>query len=306
MRKRLIGIGLLAILFMVTSPSLGAVTEYNAEFVSGDLGITIDGQPSDWVDIDKADVDLHPAVVGTGHYEASVQAVWNDTHVAFMISVVDDYDFEDHNTGSHRNSSALGVLFVIDGDADAIRMGGTGDYANETSVGHVDIWHWELDEDYGVLSGGTEDDDATNGGNDPDGNLDDEYSKHSEDRHDDDGTGAENNLWGAYGHSGGTTAPAIGTAGTWYFEIMRTMTNGDVNDVQFESGESYFMNLAYWDADETGEQMGWTDDGHYVLETGADAIVLSFNKPASAPGFEIIVVIGSVIILATIVLKKRN
>ncbi|MHA2105692.1 MAG: ethylbenzene dehydrogenase-related protein [Candidatus Hodarchaeales archaeon] len=303
MRKNAIGylIGLMAILLMITSPSLGAVTEYDATYKSGDLGIAIDGEAGDWADVDKATVTLKPAVTGTGSYSASVQSVWNDTHIAFLISVVDDLDFEDihppHN-GSHRKSAALGVLFVIDGGADAVRMGGTGDHANETSAGLVDIWHWELDHDMGTVEGGFNDDDATAGGNDPAGNLDDEYATHSEDRHDDD---TENNLMGAWGHTGSTN----GTAGTWYFEIVRPLTNSDTKDVQFVSEESYFMNLAYWDADEIGDHAGWTDDGHYVLESGDDAIKLTLAKPAATPGFEIIYAIGGFLALGILVRRKR-
>ncbi|MHA2337576.1 MAG: hypothetical protein ACXACX_09740, partial [Candidatus Hodarchaeales archaeon] len=62
MRKNAIGylIGLMAILLMITSPSLGAVTEYDATYKSGDLGIAIDGEAGDWADVDKATVTLKP------------------------------------------------------------------------------------------------------------------------------------------------------------------------------------------------------------------------------------------------------
>ena len=67
---------------------------------------------------------------------------------------------------------------------------GTTEDDQDTSLGMVDIWHWELDCGPGLVSGGND----TPSGNDPDCNLDDEYSTTPEEREDDGSPQAENSM----------------------------------------------------------------------------------------------------------------
>ena len=307
-RTLLILICIASIGAIASSPVLGAINAYSAKYQSGNLGITVDGLVSDWGNIPSFNVTLVPAIPehvdeGGQNYSISVKSAFNDTHIAFLIAVEDDYDRASH----HDNTSALGVLFAINGGKNATRMGGTGTYANETSVGLVDIWHWELDSAYRVPAGGFDEtrNATAKNGDDPNGNLDDEYSTSSVNRFDDNGTGKENSLMGAYGHSGGGgTQPANNTAGWWYFEILRPMITNDQYDVQFEADKTYYMNLAYWDSDQS--PVGWHDDGHSVLRSADDAIELKLAKTVGTPGFEAFLAIGGFVTVGAALIVRRK
>ena len=81
----------------------------------------------------------------------------------------------------------------------------------ETSLGMVDIWHWELEcaigEEMGGRVAGPGDGDP---GNDSGCNFDDEWSTTPENREDDNGAGAENSLLGVFTH----TNPVEGADGS--------------------------------------------------------------------------------------------
>jgi hypothetical protein len=140
---------------------------------------------------------------------------------------------------------------------------GTEEPDRETSLGEVDIWHWELEcaagEEQGgrVSDPGVDDDGVANaGGNDDGCNFDDEYSTTPPEREDDDGAGAENSLLGVFNHSDATED----ADGTWYFEMSRPLETGDEHDTQFGAESTYLLALAYWDADNSPD--GWSDAEH--------------------------------------------
>ena len=105
----------------------------------------------------------------------------------------------------------------------------------ETSLGVVDIWHWELDCGPGEMTGGGD----RGSGDDPECNFDDEYAPNPEDREDDGGGDTPNNPTGENSLSGvwKHTAAAAGGDGTWIFEMSRPLQTGDTQDAQFASGE---------------------------------------------------------------------
>lgn len=136
-------------------------------------------------------------------------------------------------------------------------MGATDD-DEETSLGMVDIWHWELECAAGEVSGG-----ATSGpgegsdpGNDEVCNFDDEWATAPETREDDNADGAENSLSGSWSHSD----PTADAAGTWTFEMSRPLDTLDTTDAAFAVDGTGLLAFAYWDADATPE--GWEDNGH--------------------------------------------
>ena len=69
---------------------------------------------------------------------------------------------------------------------------------------------------------------------------------------------AENSLVGVWEHT--ARASGAGADGMWVFEMSRPLQTGDPEDVQFVSGGTALIALAYFDADETSD--GWTDTGH--------------------------------------------
>ena len=130
------------------------------------------------------------------------------------------------------------------------------------SLGMVDIWHWELDCDFGVEQGGrvSGPGEGAPAGNDAGCNMDDEYSTDPETREDDgkDGeAGADNSLLGVWMHTG---YPVAESDGTWYFEMSRPLQTGDAQDAQFTVGGTGLLAMAYWDPDFGVE--GWDDATH--------------------------------------------
>lgn len=234
-------------------------------FEAASATITVDGDTSDWDGIEPVTValeqidleELDPAQAEDLDFDplpsidAQVRVATDDENVYVLFEIPDDYDFdpEDHNL-----SSSIAVMFRVD-DPASPHMGA--EHSDlETSLGIVDIWHWELDCGPGELAGGG----GIAGGDDPACNLDDEYASTPEDREDDDTAEAENGLAGVWEHTG--RAQGAGADGTWIFEMSRPLQTGDSQDGQFESGGTAHMALAYFDPDESAT--GWTDAGHLM------------------------------------------
>ncbi len=250
-----------------TAASQGAGGGITFEAASATL--IVDGDTSDWEDIEGVTVtlaqfDLPPGVTFDSldwdepnpldPVDATVRVAIDSDNLYMLLEVPDDYDYvpDDHGLSASPN-----VMFLIDPEAGPHM--GSGDDNYETSLGMVDLWHWELDCGPGVLSGGGD----PGGGDDPDCNLDDEFATDPEDREDDGGgnspnPAAENTLAGVWEHTG--RASGIGADGTWIFEMSRPLQTGDPEDVQFASGGTVLIALAYYDADETND--GWTGEGH--------------------------------------------
>ncbi|HEY5650462.1 MAG TPA: ethylbenzene dehydrogenase-related protein [Acidimicrobiia bacterium] len=221
--------------------------------------ISVDGDVSDWEGIDGLDVTLSEIEGETvDSLEANVKVAHDNENVYVLFSVADDYDFvlEDH-----RFSPAVGVMWAIDPEAGP-GMGATNE-DQETSLGMVDIWHWELDCVAGEGQGGRVSGPGADNppGNDAACNFDDEYSTDPENREDDGNggeAGAENSLLGVFAHSN----PVIGEDGTWYFEMSRPLQTGDSHDAQLAVGDTALLGMAYWDPDFGPE--GWDDATHVV------------------------------------------
>ncbi|MFQ5793594.1 MAG: ethylbenzene dehydrogenase-related protein [Candidatus Bipolaricaulia bacterium] len=213
--------------------------------------ITVDGDTSDWIGIPGTAVSMVPAFgPPTRFVDVELRAAYNDDQVFILLKIQDDYDLV---IGNHHLSGHIAVQFAI--DAGAGPHMGTDGVNLSTSLGMVDIWHWELETSPGVLTGGLASSTGGAGGNDPDANFDDEYATTPFDRHDDD---QDNKLTGAWSHTG--QAGGNGTPGVYIFEMSRPLQTGDPQDLQFLIGETYQLALAYWDPDETPN--GWTDAGH--------------------------------------------
>jgi len=216
------------------------------EYTASTGAITIDGSPDDWSALPTFPLTL-TSLDGRRQLEADFQVAVDDDELFMLVRVFDDYNA---TLGEHHVSGSFAVLWAID-EAAGPHMGTDGiDYG--TSLGMVDIWHWEIDCGPGVLSGGFN---RTEDGNDPACNLDDEYALTPFEREDDDG---DNLLTGAYDHQ--ARAQGEDAAGAWYWELKRPLVTGDAQDAQFAHGETAQMALAYWDPDET--DTGWTDAGY--------------------------------------------
>lgn len=218
--------------------------------------IVTDGDASDWADIDGMDMTLFPISDESFETKEAVLKVAHDDEFVYVLFQVDDdynWDAEDpHLSGSSA------VQWAIDPGAGEA-MGST-DEDRETSLGLVDIWHWELECAAGEQSGGAVSGpgDGKDPGNDAGCNFDDEYATKTESREDDNGEGAENSLLGVWTH----TSDTADEDGTWTFEMQRPLATADEHDIQLEAGSSALLALAYWDAD-TGPE-GWEDEFHVV------------------------------------------
>lgn len=218
--------------------------------------IVVDGDAADWADVDGLDMTLFPITdEGFDTKEATLKVAHDDEFVYVLFQVDDDYNW---NAEDPHLSGSSAIQWAIDPGAGE-GMGAT-DADRETSLGLVDIWHWELECAAGEQSGG-----AVSGpgegkdpGNDAACNFDDEYASHTEAREDDNSEGAENSLLGVWTH----TADVAEQDGTWTFEMRRPLNTGDVQDIQFEAGSNARVAVAYWDAD-TGPE-GWEDEFHVM------------------------------------------
>jgi hypothetical protein len=234
--------------------------------------ITVDGGDADWaaikgatiplkqIDISKLDpaqvADLEIDIGKLSATNATLKVATDGKNMYVLVEVEDGFDYNPDPL-QHNFSPALGVMFRIDSAAPPTMGVKVEDL--ETSLGVVDIWHWELDCGAGQMSGGA----GVAGGDDPKCNLDDEYAPNPEDR-DDDGKGdvanasGENSLAGVWKHT--AADQGAGAKGVWIFEMSRPLQTGDSQDAQFASGATAYMALAYFDPSETPK--GWTDAGH--------------------------------------------
>ena len=242
-----------------------AISDVSVEAATA--AITVDGDDSDWADVEGVTVnlkqidldELDPAQVADLEIDfgelppvdATLKVATDDENIYVLLEVPDTYDF---NPDDPHLSGSVAVMFRID-DAATAHMG-VEEEDLETSLGVVDIWHWELDCGPGEMSGG-----GADGGDDPECNFDDEFAPNPADREDDGGgdapnATAENSLSGVWTH----TASAAGGDGVWIFEMSRPLDTGDTQDAQFASGGNAYVALAYFDPSESAE--GWTDAGH--------------------------------------------
>ncbi|MBI4933467.1 MAG: hypothetical protein HY828_06285 [Actinobacteria bacterium] len=217
-------------------------------------GFAVDGDAAEWADVPDLDLELEP-IQGEDpeDKDAVLKVAHDDTNVYVLLQVEDDYNWD---AADPHLSSALGIQWAIDATAGE-GMGATDD-DEETSLGAVDIWHWELVCDGATMSGGTTGKPAEgkDPGNDGACKLDDEWSTNPKEREDDNGDGAENSLSGRWSHSD----PTADAAGMWTFEMSRPLDTADATDTVFTVGGTAKLAVAYWDADTT--PAGWEDDGH--------------------------------------------
>jgi hypothetical protein len=216
--------------------------------------ITVDGDTADWEDVDGLTLTLEAiADEEVESHEASVKVAHDDEFIYVLFEVTDDYNWVADDA---HLSSAAAVQWAVDPDAG--QHMGADEPDRETSLGIVDIWHWELECAAGEDTGGEVSDPGTDADPGDDGgcNFDDEWAEVPETREDDNGDGAENSLLGVWSHSD----PTADADGTWIFEMRRPLDTGDEYDAQFAVGETALLALAYWDPDESAE--GWSDEGH--------------------------------------------
>lgn len=219
--------------------------------------ITVDGDPADWEGIEGLDFTLQAIQTETlDPKEAIIKVAFDHDFLYVLFTVVDDFDWE--GSDAHMSGSAA-VMWAIEAAAGP-HMGTDeeGEEEDYTSLGMVDIWHWELGCALGAEQGGSVSGpgEGSDPGDDGGCNFDDEWSTDPETREDDNGDGAENSLLGVFGHSN----PVAGGEGAWTFEIRRPLQTGDAQDAQFAVGETVKMALAYWDPDNSPE--GWDDAEH--------------------------------------------
>jgi len=224
----------------------------------GGVSITVDGDASDWADVAGVDLTL-TAITGepSEPREATVKVAHDDTTAYVLFQVQDDLNWNPENT---QKSGAAAVQWQI--TPDAPEHMGAENTDRETSLGTVDLWHFELECAAGVVAGGSVSD-AGKGdpGNDAACNFDDEYATQPAVREDDNTATGENSLAGVWSH----TASAEDEPGTWTFEMSRPMNTGDETDAQFTAGDSSLMAVAYWDPDRPdGGSEGWDPDYHVV------------------------------------------
>ena len=219
--------------------------------------ITVDGDPSDWGEVVGLATTLEPIVAEADepieNKDVTIKMAHDDENVYALFTVVDDYNW---NADDPHLSASPAVMFPVDTGGPHM---GADDEEGETSVGMVDIWHWELECAAGEPSGGGAGHpagDDSDPGNDSVCNFDDEWATDAETREDDNSPTAENSLLGVWTHSN----PTDDAPGVWYFEMARPLQTGDEQDGQFTVGESTLLALAYWDADFGPE--GWDDDTH--------------------------------------------
>jgi hypothetical protein len=217
--------------------------------------ITVDGDPSDWVDVPTLELTLDPIADETAEPRSATIQVAHDSELMYVLfSVEDDYNWDPAD--AHLSASSA-VMWRI--DAGAGEHMGAEEPDRETSLGMVDIWHWELECAAGEQNGGGTLAGPGDGdlGNDGACNFDDEYANIPEERFDDNDAASENTLLGVWTH----TAPTADSAGFWIFEMSRPLATGDPFDGQIEvGGASAGMALAYWDPD--FGPAGWEDATH--------------------------------------------
>ncbi len=275
---------------MVHGDEEESATELTINATKTNLGsITIDGDEADWENIPKTVVTL-TKLGGTDTRQAEVKIAYNETHLAFLYIVEDNYNV---NLSSHKLSPSVAVEWAIDEDAGP-HMGQEGG----VSTGKVDIWHWELEKSAGFLH--TPNATSGKGGH----GLDDEWATSPANRYDD---AKENSLYGAWNHSNDTDHAK------YFFEFMRPLVTNDPNDTQFEDNHAFKLNLAYWDPDETVN--GWTPSGHYISVTWYEWIHVVFGNVSAhsedttaddSPGITFAMALLSLLVVSPMIRKYRK
>ena len=267
-RLKLLGALGAAGLLMTATSAVVAQDEGGIAITAAAVPITIDGDASDWADVEATAVMLEQLDLSLLPPEQADEIefgpidpievqfkVANDAdNIYLLVEVPTAYDYV---ADDHGLSPAIAVQAKIVPEASAHMGSEEADLF--ASTGMVDIWHWELDCGPGELSGGQPVE--GNPAGDDACNMDDEYSTTPEMREDDGGGDdanetAENSLVGSWSHS----AAEIGGDGTWVFEMARPLSTGDSQDANWEAGGTAELVLAWWDPNETEE--GWTDAGH--------------------------------------------
>jgi hypothetical protein len=258
---------------LIGASGIGSVAQDAIVIDAASVPITIDGDASDWADVEgtavmleQLDLSLLPPEqadeIEFGPIEPiEVQfKVANDADNIYMLVEAPTAYVYGGSADMHKFSPAIAVQAKIEPEASTHMGSEEADLI--ASTGMVDIWHWELDCGPGELSGGgASAEGVVAGGNDEPCNMDDEYSL-TPDMREDDGGGdeanetAENSLLGSWSHS----AAEVGGDGTWVFEMARPLSTGDSQDANWEAGGVAELVLAWWDPNETLE--GWTDAGH--------------------------------------------
>lgn len=256
---------LLAAALLVGTVGQGVGHAQERSYDAPEATITVDGNPDDWAAIPSLSVPMVGALDKSRTQQAELKMAHDSENVYLLVIIPDDFNA---TPGEHELSGSFAALFPIDEGAGPHM--GTDGVNLTTSLGMVDIWHWEIDCGPGVLSGGM---DREEDGDDPACNLDDEWATTPFEREDDD---LNNFLTGAYDHS--NRAAGEDAEGEWYWEISRPLQTGDPQDLQIEAGGSLRIALAYWDPDETPD--GWTDAGH---TTSADDGWITVNLVTAAP-----------------------
>jgi len=254
--KGRVSVAAIAALALITLAACGSNETSGRAIEAPSATITVDGDTSDWAEIAGLDVALE-AIEGEDieSKDATVKVAHDDEFIYFLLEVTDDYNW---SADDAHLSGAAAVLWAID-EAAGPHMGAE-EPDRETSLGVVDIWHWELECSAGTQSGGSVSDPGEGEGPGDDGacNMDDEWSTTPDEREDDLASGAENSLLGVWSH----TSPTDDSEGTWAFEVSRPLVTGDEQDAELAAGETALLALAYWDPDNSPE--GWGDDQHVV------------------------------------------
>jgi hypothetical protein len=261
--------GWITINFVGSAPTESAGSGFTDEGRSIDAveaAIAVDGDAADWADVEGLDMSLKAIMDETIEpHDATLKVAHDGENVYVLFQVEDDYNWDPADA---HLSAAAAVQWAIDPGAGE-GMGST-DADRETSLGMVDLWHWELECAAGEDMGGAVSD-AGDGdlGNDAGCNFDDEWALATEDREDDNADGAENSLLGVWSHS----EAVVDENGTWTFEMSRPLDTGDSTDAQFAVGSDARVAVAYWDPDTRPE--GWDDD-HHVMSANQGWITIRF------------------------------
>ena len=212
--------------------------------------ITIDGDEEDWEGVPAIEIELYSwtGVEVEDKFVIDFKVAYDSNYIYYLVEIADHYAF---NASDSALTPALGIATSINATT-AAHMGAPDATDLATSTGMVDIMHWDIQTEPGVVVGGN----STSGQGE--GNLDDEYATIPANRYADDGSRGENSYTGTYIHSNATQ----GAEGHYTFEIRRDLTTDDPNDAQYIEGQQYEFNVAYWTPDQSED--GWSPTGHFT------------------------------------------
>src|SRR3990172_1315912 len=136
-------------------------------FDAASATITVDGDTSDWdsiegvtvplkqTDVDKLDPvqvqDLEIDIGPLPPVDATLKVAVDENNIYVLMEVPDGFDYNPDPL-QHNFSASIAVMFRIDESATAHM--GVEEKDLKTSLGVVDIWHWELDCGPGEPAGG--------------------------------------------------------------------------------------------------------------------------------------------------------